>query len=880
MKKVFSWTNFELKFLKSIIRSELTPQDCRPRFVGDQKEMLIPFMDRIAKEPYKFFVETYKSEIIENFLKDSEYLRAVIRELESNHYSNAKVGAMEDMLELIRRFDFRVDRVNMAVRRQLLHAGRNYSDDMEDEETSLFSTPVTIDLLESTPSEVPLYDFQREATDALEKHFVENNENAGILVMPTGSGKTRVATRFMIESMVARGWQVLWLAHRSMLIEQAANATYQFAGGLLPSVAPHKKQFKFVCVSGKHATMKYVEAKDDVIIGTVQSIIASDNLEYLRNGLQDNVFIVVDEAHHTSAPSYRKVIDAVKAKAKRVKLMGLTATPIRMGMGETARLMKIFDNNIIYSVAMSKLIASGQLSRPNYISVDTEIDFETKIGLDEKKYIQKWGELAPKTLQRMADIKERNALIVDTFMKDREKYGKTLMFALNGVHCMALCDELRKRGVSCDYIYSLHQGNAEKINKFLRGDIDVLVNIQVLTEGSDIPDIQTVFLTRPTSSDTLLMQMIGRGMRGVQCGGTETVNVVDFHDVWGKFNQWLNPQFLLKEEAAEDAEVVVHEYQKPNLVPWQMYKDILDDIHTKYANANEGLLNLILPTGWYDVIDEDGNDAKILVFDSQVEEYAYLIKHLSSLPLKYTGNEALYEYFDGFGLLPEAHDLQMLLYTYRIDQKQPVFHKFEEREEIDASVVAKRLIDEKITVAGVDKFIKEIYDANPEIIKSIYGGLSAYSEKVKLFALYPNGEKPLGMRIEEIPPEILPYDATPYYDLQQLVNEVVAERFDNAYGEVPEVLWTQKRYTSFYGQYNYAVDGQKPFIRINSILNSKDIPREVVKYVIYHELLHRDNHAHNRAFRMEEHKYPDWAFHDQFLDVTFNQFDIVRDYAM
>jgi superfamily II DNA or RNA helicase len=154
-------------------------------------------------------------------------------------------------------------------------------------------------------------------------------------------------------------------------------------------------------------------------------------------------------------------------------------------------------------------------------------------------------------MERMAKTTKRNVLIARTYTERRAEFVKTLIFALNSTHCISLCEELIKQGIRCDYIYCAHPGNEDKISRFRKkdGDLDVLVNINIMTEGSDVPDIQTVFLTRPTSSDVLLMQMIGRGMRGVGCEGTKTVNIVDFNDVWGSFTNWLNPKFVCNSPA-------------------------------------------------------------------------------------------------------------------------------------------------------------------------------------------------------------------------------------------------------------------------------------------------------------------------------------------
>lgn len=123
--------------------------------------------------------------------------------------------------------------------------------------------------------------------------------------------------------------------------------------------------------------------------------------------------------------------------------------------------------------------------------------------------------------------------------------------------------------------------------------------------------------------------------------------------------------------------------------------------------------------------------------------------------------------------------------------------------------------------------------------------------------------------VEELPPT---FDQTPAYDLSELVAEVVAEMFDNAYGELPRICWTDRNYTGYFGMYYYRPQGD--FIRINRVLNSNSVKREAVKYIIYHELLHRDNRCHDAAFRALEHRYPDWTEWERFLDFTFPKFDL------
>lgn len=887
MSKRFSWENFSVPFIKSIVYSEKTKKANRPIFETDEKINLIPYISSICSRPDEHFVKRYHSEIIDNFVLDGVHLVNIIKALEKKKYSGARVGSIAEMTEQIKRFRLSTT-VLTIILAELDKEGRKITS--EDIDVSIFTFPKTLDLDGCISSDVPLHPYQADAVSALNEFFITKNSRAGILCMPTGSGKTRVASRFLIETAVAQGYQVIWLTHRSMLIDQAADALYNSASALLKGsyekIGKSKDTFKMVCVSGIHATIKATEKDDDVMVCSVQSLVR--NLPYLQAVVGEKVFIVVDEAHHTIAPSYRAIIREIYKLCSNVKLLGLTATPTRVSNIETKRLLNFFDRKIIYSISMSTLIAKGFLSDPKYEKINTQIEVSTNFTIDEQKYIQKYGELSPESANKIAELKERNTLIVDTYLKNKEKYGKTLIFALNHTHCVTLCDELKKRGVKCDYIYCAEKGNEEKILKFIKGEIDVLINIQILTEGSDIPDVQTVFLTRPTSSDVLLMQMIGRGMRGTQCGGTSNVNIVDFHDIWGSFASWLNPEHVINNLAVEKDEFYLEEATEP--IPHSQEFDIqqndnekidldavrylMKNITVTYPHNAELSQYSTLPIGWYDVFDEEGNDCKVLVFESQLSGYINMWKQKNkTLDNKdFNGQKGLETYFNNFGLAPMANDIQLILDTYRITKEFPHLHHFRERKMIDASVIAEKFKENNAGVIDIKNKITEIYNEHQELIESIYGDIEEYQRAVIDFLYYPNGIKPLGSKIEEIEMKDLPYDRTPEYDLDELVSEVEAEMFDGAYGKLPPIRWTDKDISGYFGKYFY--NNGAPYILINRLLNSKSVKREAVKYIIYHELLHRDYYNHDALFRSFEHKYPNWTELERFLDFTFPQMNI------
>ena len=181
----------------------------------------------------------------------------------------------------------------------------------------------------------------------MQEYFLEQNGLSGILVMPTGSGKTMTSIYFLLHELSSRGYEVVWLAHRHMLVEQAANVFYRLSP-LVKDVAGDKiKSLTVTCVSGAHASAHALSQKDDIVVGSVQSLVR--NLGYLTAPLKKKVIIVVDEAHHALAPSYRKIINAVRQKCPEAKLLGLTATPIRYTDMGTVSLLKLFEQKIIYA---------------------------------------------------------------------------------------------------------------------------------------------------------------------------------------------------------------------------------------------------------------------------------------------------------------------------------------------------------------------------------------------------------------------------------------------------------------------------------------------------------------------------------------------------
>ena len=142
------------------------------------------------------------------------------------------------------------------------------------------------------------------------------------------------------------------------------------------------------------------------------------------------------------------------------------------------------------------------------------------------------------------------------------KYGQTIVFAVNVNHAITLSALFNKRGIKADFVVSdikdmttginrSREDNEKILELYRKGELQVLVNVNILTEGVDLPQTKTVFLARPTVSTTLMTQMIGRALRGERAGGTNEAYIVSFVDRWNEHIAWVNPESIFVEQGNE-----------------------------------------------------------------------------------------------------------------------------------------------------------------------------------------------------------------------------------------------------------------------------------------------------------------------------------------
>ncbi|MBE6486648.1 MAG: DEAD/DEAH box helicase [Methanosphaera stadtmanae] len=381
------------------------------------------------------------------------------------------------------------------------------------------------------PLNQPYY-FQNDAKKNLD---IMNKQDSfsTLVVLPTGGGKTFTATSWLLTNAIDKKIKVLWIAHRQMLLDQALQG---FDRNSLLTYLPNRSKYYYRIISGnhpKHDRVGDIEAKDDVIIASKDSLIR--NMEALGDWLdgENELFLVIDEAHHSTAKSYRRIIDYIGSRIKSLKIIGLTATPIRTIKEEEGLLTNIFNDSIVnnipvhdehtlgicYEIGLSELIKKNYLAKPIPVEPKTDFQFEGTLGVDDLNTINRTGYLPPEIEKELAENATRNRMIMEHYLENKDKYGKTLIFAISRPQANQLNTLFEDEGIRVDFVISgdvedvgrnTKRDNNKIINKFKNDELDVLINVNILSEGSDIPQIQTVFLTRPTISNILMTQMVGR----------------------------------------------------------------------------------------------------------------------------------------------------------------------------------------------------------------------------------------------------------------------------------------------------------------------------------------------------------------------------------
>ena len=618
-----------------------------------------------------------------------------------------------------------------------------------------------------------LYPHQKQAMANLDL-MNKGGSFSTLVVLPTGGGKTYTASSWLIRNALDQKKKILWLAHRQMLLDQAAESFQAYA---YKEIMPHISSFTYRIISGdtNHDRMINIQKSDDLLIVSKDS--AGRNLKVLDKWLKDQkeIFLVVDEAHHSTAKTYRRVIEYVQKKVPAVKLIGLTATPFRTAETEQGLLSKIYrdgvldhqvvknESGIAYEIGLKNLINTGILARPVFEQAYTDQKYGESLGIDALRSIQELDELPQDIQQEIAKSAARNKLIVGKYLDKKKEYGQTLVFAVNIDHAIELATLFKKAGVAADYIVSdirdaatgvriSREGNAKKIEEYRQGKLNVLINVNILTEGVDLPQTSTVFLARPTISTILMTQMVGRALRGRAAQGTDIAHIVYFIDNWNEHIAWVNPESIFtgsNEFTDNPVEKRNSEVRFISIAKMEEFASILDDaIDTTKLEAVP--FEKRIPVGMYNFtyVEESGVDVRrpVMVYDSTRTAYDELMKSLPDLlesfaqkanPDEYLPGKILREmeeqcretFFTGEMVPPyDSEDVISILKYYAQNSEAPAFSTFADidRRRIDVTEIAQTLYDQGLGGKPRSDYLNQLWDDRDNNMLSTFFGRKIY----------------------------------------------------------------------------------------------------------------------------------------------------------
>ena len=378
-------------------------------------------------------------------------------------------------------------------------------------------------------------------------------ERRGMISMPTGSGKTRVAVQAIVEAMREDGFRggVLWVADRGELCEQAVEAWRQ----VWSSEGTQAKWLPIFRMWDKQSPPRPTNELH-VVVATIQKL-SKQSGEY--EFLADCKLVVFDEAHRSIAPIFTPVMKKIGLtrfqRAEEPFLLGLTATPYRgHDEEETRRLVNRYGRKRLDMGAFGSDDAQNVIQELQSMGVLAQADHETIKGEtfsfdpDELARILEAFEresslpwLPPSVEDRIAQSVERTKRIVEAYEKYVEPDWSTLIFATSVEHAQTVAALLNRKDIQSRAVSGETEPALRRrvVEEFRRGEIQALVNYGVFREGFDAPKTRAIVVARPVYSPNLYFQMIGRGLRGPRNGGNERCLILNVEDNIENFDREL-----------------------------------------------------------------------------------------------------------------------------------------------------------------------------------------------------------------------------------------------------------------------------------------------------------------------------------------------------
>ena len=357
-------------------------------------------------------------------------------------------------------------------------------------------------------AEVPSLEMYRLQPNSMQVGFINNlrkiyetGEDRALLISATGTGKTYASAFAARELEFSR---VLFLVHRNQIAKQAMKSYRKVFGS----------KVSMGMVTGKHQ-----DYDADFVFATVQTLSKEDTLSRYKKDQWD--LIIIDEAHHSSADSYKKITDYFMPKL----WLGMTATPDKRDDNQEGKnIYEIFDHQIAYEIRLQNAMEEDLLCPFHYFGI-TDLEVITDAGKSAEDKVESFRYLT-------SDDRVLNV------MKQAEFFGysgdrvKGLIFCSRIDEARELSDKFNEKGWRTQVLSGSDSeaARAEAIER-LAGDeaenaLDYIISVDIFSEGVDVPEINQVIMLRPTESPIVFIQQLGRGLRKAE--NKEYVVVLDF----------------------------------------------------------------------------------------------------------------------------------------------------------------------------------------------------------------------------------------------------------------------------------------------------------------------------------------------------------------
>ena len=434
--------------------------------------------------------------------------------------------------------------------------------------------------------EIKLFDYQEDMKERIEKAL--RLHQSVMAQMPTGTGKTYLLTA-VIDSFVSNNpMEKVWIvAHRRELVSQIDETVRKF-----------------------HS---YSASNTSSLLSSVKAMSIQWLMRHYDEIEEEPGIIVIDEAHHALAKTYKEMWE----RFPKAKFLGLTATPCRLnGKGFT----DLFDV-LVQSWAVPEFISKGRLATYDFVSIKSDgmtqrlIDSLQKRGAD--------GDYQHKEMDMLLNKKpsiERLYRSLEEFGKDR----KGIVYAINISHAQKITKLYQENGVKAIAIDSKTPDTERQqdIEAFKKGDIQVLVNVDIFSEGFDCPDVEFVQLARPTLSLAKYLQMVGRGLRVAK--GKKNCVIIDnvgLYRVFGLPSQVWNWNAMFegklkvgkKKETAKEREFFLKVQDDIQINPdsemmmVMSHEELMQSLlYREFVDCNDDFAIVKLPDGKMTVVNRQG----------------------------------------------------------------------------------------------------------------------------------------------------------------------------------------------------------------------------------------------------------------------------------